>query len=406
MPLRYGVDVVGVLVISKLGLDQFDADDLRLLEVLAGHASVAFVNARLYEAERREAKGAKALLELSRELSSGTQLDEVVERIARGGARILGVQRTSVGCRKTRAPDRDIVCRGAWSAPGVTGSAKVGDRLPAHVASTFARSPDPFVITFAEYEDLIADSFPGVLADAYAIVPIGLDAGRGAITFALDGADSLDDRQLELLSAIAGQAKLALINAFSFETLERTFLSTVEALANALEAKDEYTSTHAQWIRDMSVTVGEELGLDTATLKRIELGALFHDIGKIGIPSAILSKPGPLTRRGAGDHRDPPRARRADPRADRPARARAADRPRLPRALRRDGLSRRARGRGDTSRGSHHLRLRRVPRHDDDASLPGRAPDRGGAQPAPQGGRHRSSIPPSSISAFAILQAP
>ena len=63
--------MVGVLVISKLGLDQFDADDLRLLEVLAGHASVALVNARLYEAQRREAEGAKALLELSRELSAG-----------------------------------------------------------------------------------------------------------------------------------------------------------------------------------------------------------------------------------------------------------------------------------------------------------------------------------------------
>ena len=73
VPLRYGADVVGVLVISKLGLDQFDADDLRLLEVLAGHVSVAFVNARLYEAERRETEGARALLELSRELASGVQ---------------------------------------------------------------------------------------------------------------------------------------------------------------------------------------------------------------------------------------------------------------------------------------------------------------------------------------------
>ena len=45
----------------------------------------------------------------------------------------------------------------------------------------------------------------------------------------------------------------------------------------------------------MSVMVGGELGLDAAALKRVELGALFHDIGKIGIPSAILSKPGPLT---------------------------------------------------------------------------------------------------------------
>jgi diguanylate cyclase (GGDEF)-like protein len=295
VPLRYGADVVGVLVISKLGLDQFDEDDQRLLEVLAGHASVALVNARLYEAERREAKGAKALLELSRELSSGMQLDDVVDRIAVGGARILGVERTSVWLPESDRAGSDIICRGAWSAPGVTGSARVGDRLPAAVAATFARSPEPFVITLEEYESVVAEHFPGVLADAYALVPIGLDVGWGAITFALDGADSLDDRQLELLSAIAGQAKLALTNALSFETLERTFLSTVEALANALEAKDEYTSTHARWIRDMSVMVGEELGLDAAALKRVELGALFHDIGKIGIPSAILSKPGPLT---------------------------------------------------------------------------------------------------------------
>ena len=45
----------------------------------------------------------------------------------------------------------------------------------------------------------------------------------------------------------------------------------------------------------MAIKVGAELGLDARALKRLELGALFHDIGKIGIPAEILSKPGPLT---------------------------------------------------------------------------------------------------------------
>jgi HD-GYP domain-containing protein (c-di-GMP phosphodiesterase class II) len=45
----------------------------------------------------------------------------------------------------------------------------------------------------------------------------------------------------------------------------------------------------------MALRVGEELGLDGTSLKRLELGALFHDIGKIGVPASILSKPGPLT---------------------------------------------------------------------------------------------------------------
>src|SRR5205085_4155295 len=67
VPLRYGSRVVGVIVVSKLGLDQFDEDDVRLLEVLAGHAAVAIENARLYEAARREAESATALLEFGRE---------------------------------------------------------------------------------------------------------------------------------------------------------------------------------------------------------------------------------------------------------------------------------------------------------------------------------------------------
>src|SRR5919204_48179 len=54
VPLRFGTRVIGVIVLSKLGLDQFDEDDVRLLEVLAGHAAVALENASLYESARRE----------------------------------------------------------------------------------------------------------------------------------------------------------------------------------------------------------------------------------------------------------------------------------------------------------------------------------------------------------------
>jgi HD-GYP domain-containing protein (c-di-GMP phosphodiesterase class II) len=158
-----------------------------------------------------------------------------------------------------------------------------------------AERSEPFIMQRSEYGHLIGGDFSREVADAYAVAPIALDGGCASLSLALEGDTSLNDRQLDLLAGIAAQAKLALTNALSFESLERTFLSTVEALANALEAKDEYTSSHARWIRDMSVKVGEELGLEPLALKRVELGALFHDIGKIGIPSAILSKPGPLT---------------------------------------------------------------------------------------------------------------
>ena len=166
---------------------------------------------------------------------------------------------------------------------------------PRQPPSRCSRRSEPFILARPDFAHLVGDEFGRTLANAYALAPISLDSGCAALALALESEDALDERQLELLGGIAGQAKMALANALSFETLERTFLSTVEALANALEAKDEYTSSHARWIRDMAVRVGEELGLEEVALKRVELGALFHDIGKIGIPASILTKPGPLT---------------------------------------------------------------------------------------------------------------
>jgi HD-GYP domain-containing protein (c-di-GMP phosphodiesterase class II) len=129
-----------------------------------------------------------------------------------------------------------------------------------------------------------------------AVAPIRIEGRVGAIAAVAPalGDYEFSDRKMRLLAGLAHQAKLAIMNATSFETLERTFFETVEALANALEAKDEYTSTHARSITDMALDVGHELGIEGRDLKRLELGALFHDIGKIGIPSAILTKPGPL----------------------------------------------------------------------------------------------------------------
>lgn len=77
-------------------------------------------------------------------------------------------------------------------------------------------------------------------------------------------------------------------------SLERSCLRTVEALAAALEAKDAYTLDHARSITETAVTVGRRLGLRGQEVRDLRLGALLHDIGKIGVPGAILNKPGTL----------------------------------------------------------------------------------------------------------------
>ena len=292
VPLKYGSRVVGVIVISQLGLDQFDADDLRLLEVLAAHASVAVINAQLFDAQRREAESAKALLTLSQELSSLTELNDVAERVAERAAQVLGSAHASVWLPTA---DDAIVCIACWNeTEEQRRAALVGVTLDVSIAPRLMAATAPYMIDPATQE-AVSHNGSTHQTGTFAIAPFQLDNHRGAIAVeAVDGIE-FGERSLELLGGIASQAKLAISNALAFNELERTFLSTVEALANALEAKDEYTHSHARWITDLSVRVGRELGLDEAALKRLELGALFHDIGKIGIPADILLKPGPLT---------------------------------------------------------------------------------------------------------------
>jgi diguanylate cyclase (GGDEF)-like protein len=297
-PLRYGSRVIGVILISKLGLDQFDEDDVRLLEVLAGHASVALENARLYEAQRREAENARAtaetagaLLEFGRELSTAPNLDEVLARIVKHSSRILGSSRTSVWLQEWDGDE--IAMRDCYGydddARAVLGTLRLA---PEH-APRLLSGCEPFLLDADLLASVVGE--PQTFKTRYVVAPIVIEGRPGAIASALAHDEELRPEKLGLLAGLAYQAKLAIDSASNFVTLERTFLSTVEALANALEANDEYTSTHARWITDRSVEVGRRLGLEGEALKRVELGALFHDIGKIGVPAAILQKPGPLT---------------------------------------------------------------------------------------------------------------
>ena len=295
VPLCYGARVIGVVVISKLGVDQFDEDDVRLLEVLGGHASVALENARLYEAQRREADHLKALLEFTGAISEAGTPEEIGRETVRAASQLLGKDcalwlpnergdfRIAAHSDYDRSPDLRPVLDAALDGDAVR-------------SATGARH-EPFLMTREQAEE-VAPAPRGLTWPDLALAPFRTEGnldGFISVRDPLDGGGHSSEELLRLLGGISHQASVALQRARSFENLEDTFVSTVEALANALEANDEYTSSHTRSITDMALKVAGELGFDAPALKRVELGALFHDIGKIGVPTSILLKPGPLT---------------------------------------------------------------------------------------------------------------
>jgi putative nucleotidyltransferase with HDIG domain len=72
-------------------------------------------------------------------------------------------------------------------------------------------------------------------------------------------------------------------------------IATITSLVSALEARDPHTRNHSARVAKLGVRLGREMGFSQAQLYEIHLGGLLHDVGKIGIPDAILLKPGGLT---------------------------------------------------------------------------------------------------------------
>ena len=103
---------------------------------------------------------------------------------------------------------------------------------------------------------------------------------------------TVDDSRL--LEAVAAQIGGALNAIELYESLDRAYLGTAEALSAALEAKDSYTAEHSRSIAAHAVAVGRRMGMEAEELRMLRYAAAFHDIGKLAIPREILNKPGPL----------------------------------------------------------------------------------------------------------------
>ena len=78
-------------------------------------------------------------------------------------------------------------------------------------------------------------------------------------------------------------------------TVDGSYRATLKALAASLETRDAETHGHSKRVVSFSLRLGRELRLDAAQLRALEFGAILHDIGKIGVPDAILRKPSRLT---------------------------------------------------------------------------------------------------------------
>jgi putative nucleotidyltransferase with HDIG domain len=107
---------------------------------------------------------------------------------------------------------------------------------------------------------------------------------------------------MEYLHTLAGQAAIAIDNIRLFEDLQSTNMqlrqaydATIQGWAQALELRDSETEGHSRRTVELTLELARKMGIEESQLAHVRWGALLHDIGKMGMPDAILQKIGPLT---------------------------------------------------------------------------------------------------------------
>jgi response regulator RpfG family c-di-GMP phosphodiesterase len=162
--------------------------------------------------------------------------------------------------------------------PGMTGVQLLKESL--------AVRPDAIRILLTGYTDVQAliDAINSGHVYKYVPKPWDRDELKVTVKRAIETYE-LKQRNTQLVTDLTG----------ALSQLEEVSLGTIRALADALDAKCDYTSGHSLRVSQYALLIGKNMGLTPVELRDLELGGILHDIGKIGVPESILWKPAKLT---------------------------------------------------------------------------------------------------------------
>jgi len=167
-------------------------------------------------------------------------------------------------------------------------------RLGSLLVDAFNYDQSPIIIN-----DLAASpsyAFLGRHARQLLAVPLFRPQKHLGALFALDKiASDFDSHDVKLLISIANASAIYLENSILYEDVRGLVMGLLHSLTSAVDAKDPYTCGHSRRVALLSRRIAREAGLDEAQCERIYMGGLLHDVGKIGVPEHVLSKPGKLT---------------------------------------------------------------------------------------------------------------
>ena len=293
VPIKSGLEILGVLNAENDEPNAFDESDERLLATLADNLGTALMRLRLLIAERQQRQQAETLQEVSAALTASLNLETVLHNSLSLLRRVLPYDGASIIMLNTEAGTPQIMAQSGYledvylvPPPEITSQP--------HIRALLEKQ-HPILISDTRLHDTWLE-IPGTeYVRCWMGVPLIVkEKVIGWLNLDKQEPGFYDQQSIQLASAFAHQTALALENARLYNELETSYLQTVLALARAMDARDSYTADHSQRLAAMASAIAHELNCSTDEIQAIEWAALLHDIGKIGVPDHILLKPDSL----------------------------------------------------------------------------------------------------------------
>ena len=262
------------------------------LEMLSAAVFRALENCQLRR-ENMELREQVAVSELNRAVGTIAGLDQILDTVIETVIRECGAEAASVLLR--HAETGQLEMRAYHGDASLLEDPQYGRFLRGQsiTASTVLSIAKPLVIEDSQISLFPADH-DGALRICQPLMIKGETMGLLNIV-RRSNAGAVGDGVMRTIGMIAQQAAFAIDNARLYKDLQATYIETVTALANAIEIRDPYTHGHTDRVKVLARAIGAKMGWDNEKLATLWMGCTLHDIGKIGVPDSILSKPGPLT---------------------------------------------------------------------------------------------------------------
>jgi hypothetical protein len=216
----------------------------------------------------------------------------VLDRIARHTCRIAGVDVACLWVRDRHDPRFAIAAAGCGLPPDIVGTLVGADE---GVVGQVLSSGEPAVL--GDHRRLFS---PVLIEDGHprpaAAVPIYYGGTAMGVLCAavMRTREEFETHDIEMLAELAELAGAALEHGSQHLHFDATVHAHVEALATAMDMRDQRTADHSEDVVALARRVGEALDIEPASMLELEFAARLHDVGKIQVPDAVLNKPGPL----------------------------------------------------------------------------------------------------------------